>query len=297
MQAELQRGIEVALGTSETVARIADMRPVGGGCIHRAAMIELEDGRRRFVKWNDEGALPMFETEAASLAALRHPGEIRVPADPFAGVAGGASFLLMEAIDEGPRGAGFLASFGRSLAELHRATAGSRFGFEHDNFIGSTPQPNDWTDDWVEFWRDRRLGFQLELARRTGRSNLALDRLGDQLMQRLDEWIRLPDEPGCLVHGDLWGGNYLVDEHSSPVLVDPAVYYGHREADLAMTMLFGGFGGAFWAAYSEAWPLPPGSEERLEIYKLYHLLNHLNLFGDGYLVGCLGVLRGLVGTG
>jgi len=295
VQGELRRGIEAALGTGEIVARIADVRPVGGGCIHRAAVIGLEDGRRRFVKWNDVGVLPMFETEATGLAVLGAPGTIRVPTGPRAGVAGGAAFLVMEAIDEGPRGAGFLASFGRCLAALHRVTAGPRFGFDHDNFIGSTRQRNGWTDDWVAFWRDRRLGFQLDLARRAGRSNVALDRLGDRLMQRLDEWIDLPDEPGCLLHGDLWGGNYVVDEHSAPVLVDPAVYYGHREADLAMTMLFGGFGDPFWDAYRETWPLPPGSEERLEIYKLYHLLNHLNLFGSGYLAGCVAVLRGLVG--
>ena len=168
--------------------------------------------------------------------------------------------------------------------------ASGPFGFEEDNYIGATPQPNAWTDDWVTFFAEQRLGFQLRLAADNGFGG-ELARLGERLLSRLGELIDEPAEPACLLHGDLWGGNYLCDAEGQPVLIDPAAYYGRREAELAMTTLFGGFDSAFYGAYEEAWPLAPGSAERLEIYKLYHLLNHLNLFGGGYLGGCLGVLR------
>ncbi len=147
----------------------------------------------------------------------------------------------------------------------------------------------------MDFWRSHRLGFQLRLAREHGVSDDELDRLGDRLMDRLDAWIDLSDEPACLLHGDLWGGNYLSDENGDPVLIDPAVYYGHREADLAMTRIFGGFEPAFYRAYEDEWPLPPGSEDRLPLYELYHLLNHLNLFGRSYRGRCVGILRRYVG--
>ncbi len=207
----------------------------------------------------------------------------------------GPPFLVLEAIDTGRRGEGFFETFGRRFAELHRKATGERFGFERDNYIGSTPQPNRWSDDWCEFWRRQRLGFQLDLARRRGLSDRTLDRLGDALLERLDELIGEPAEPPTLLHGDLWGGNgnYMVDEEGAPVLIDPAAYFGRREADLAMTRLFGGFDARFYAAYEEVWPLSPGAETRLDVYKLYHLLNHLNLFGGGYRSSSIDVLRRL----
>ncbi len=131
----------------------------------------------------------------------------------------------------------------------------------------------------------------MRLARERGLSDDELDRLGDRLLERLDDWIDLREEPACLLHGDLWSGNYMADDAGDPVLIDPAAYYGHREADLAMTELFGGFDHTFYEAYEEEWPLPPGSPERREIYKLYHLLNHLNLFGRGYRARCIGILQ------
>lgn len=302
---------------------VASSRAVGGGSIHSALAVRFEDGVERFVKWSaaDElsddasgdasdsasGGDNVFAVEAAGLRALEDAldagGErvaaLRVPAEARTGTADGLSFLVMERIDEASPGGGFFESFGRALAELHRGARSDRHGFGHDNVIGATPQPNPWTEDGVEFVREHRLGHQLRLARESGLSDATLDRLGDRLLERLDQWLGPGfgerDERPSLLHGDLWSGNFLCDEAGRAVLIDPAVYYGHREADLAMSRLFGGFSAAFYRAYEEAWPLPPGSEERIALHQLYHLLNHLNLFGGGYRGRCAGILRRLVG--
>ncbi len=282
--------------TTETgqPARIATVKASGGGCINDARVIALEDGRPFFVKANSAPLDGMFDREAEGLRALAAVGAIRVPRPIGTGGQAGsavAPFLVMEAIEPGGQRNDFFTVFGQQFAELHRQSRTERFGFESANWIGSTPQPNDWCGDWCEFWREHRLGFQLRLARERGLTDATFDRLGEALLDRLDELISEPDEPACLLHGDLWGGNYLADDAGQPVLIDPATYHGRREADLAMTMLFGGFSGAFYAAYEEVWPLAPGADERLEIYKLYHVLNHLNLFGGSYRGQCLSILR------
>ncbi len=292
LHSAVERGLAEREGGSP---RVVGSRGVGGGCIHRAELVELDDGRTLFVKSNAQAPGGMFESEARGLAALGSVGVIRVPGDAWVGEAGPVRFLAMEAIDQGRGGAGFSRRFGRALARQHRSGLGESFGFEGDNFIGATPQPNRWTADWVEFFAQHRLAFQLGLARRAGLSDGSLDRLGDRLLERLGEWLDLPEERPCLIHGDLWSGNFLVDSVGEPVLVDPAVYYAHREAELAMTRLFGGFDAGFYDAYEEEWPLPPETAERQQIYALYHLLNHLNLFGTGYLGRCLSTLRALVG--
>ena len=303
MDANLRRAVarrlaETGGGSTDTAVEVAAAVPVAGGSINRAFRVDLADGRRLFAKAHAAAPGAMFEREAEGLAALAAAGALRVPRDPLPGAAEGVAFLVMEWIEPGRPGAGFFERFGRAFARLHRAgSEGRRFGFPHDNWLGSTPQPNGWTESWVGFWRERRLGHQLRLARENGLSDRTLDRLGDRLLARLGEWIDLPGEPPCLLHGDLWGGNYLADERGEPVVIDPACYYGHREADLAMTRLFGGFAPAFYAAYEEEWPLPPGSEERLAVYELYHLLNHLNLFGRSYRGRCAAVLERLVGPG
>lgn len=299
MDATLRRAIEEAVreATGRAV-RIAESTPVGGGCINRSVLLVLENGGRLFAKSNPEAPPGLFEREAEGLRALAEPGALRVPREPVAGRAGGTAFLVMEAVPTGRPRPGFFEAFGRGFALLHRETVRHHeapFGFPHDNYIGSTPQPNGWAAGWVEFFRERRLGHQLRLARESGLSDPELDRMGERLLDRLEEWLELPEEPACLLHGDLWSGNYLSDDDGEPVLLDPAAYYGHREADLAMTELFGGFDRSFYDAYREAWPLPPGSAERREIYKLYHLLNHLNLFGRGYRGRCLSTLQRLVG--
>lgn len=255
--------------------------------------LTLADGRQLFVKTKAQAPVAMFEREIEGLQALAAVGALRVVRAYGAGggTEGVPPFLVLEAIRPGRPRADFFELLGQGLAQLHQQSQGRAFGFADDNFLGATPQPNRWTDDWVIFWRRHRLGYQLELAREGGAGTAELDRLGKLLDSRLDDLLSEPDERPTLLHGDLWGGNYLVDETGRPVLIDPAAYFGRREADLAMTYLFGGFDARFYAAYEEAWPLAAGAAERIEVYKLYHLLNHLNLFGRSYLEPCLAILR------
>lgn len=294
MDPSLRQVVAGALYQSGCSVEIASARPVSGGSINSAYLLTLEDGRRVFLKSNPAPLPHMFEREAEGLRTLADARHLRVPR-PIAYGDDPTPFLVLEAIDVGSPGPEFFEDFGRRFAQLHRDATADRPGFEHDNYIGSTTQPNRWTESWTEFWRQHRLGHQLRLAERQGHADGELRRLGDQLMARLDDWLGTVDEPMSLLHGDLWGGNYLADSEGRPVLIDPAVYYGHREADLAMTRLFGGFRPGFYRAYEEVWPLAPGSAERSKIYELYHLLNHLNLFGSGYRSGCVEILRRLVG--
>jgi len=233
----------------------------------------------------------MFEAEADGLRELRAAGEIRVPEVFDCGVANGSSFIAMERLALSRPTARVEGRCGEQLAALHRHNR-DRHGWVRDNTIGTTPQINASSDDWVAFFRERRLGFQLELARRHGFSG-ALQELGAELMDGLHDLFDGYVPAASLLHGDLWGGNWgAVD--GEPVIFDPAVYYGDRETDLAMTRLFGGFGPGFYAAYEAAWPLADGHERRLPLYQLYHVLNHLNLFGRSYLGQALQLLRSLV---
>jgi fructosamine-3-kinase len=264
-----------------------NQRSIGGGCIADAAVASFADGSRVFVK-RAAGLPGMFEREAEGLRALGATGAIRVPRV----LAVSPEALVLELIEAAPRRSGFFEDFGRRFADLH-AHRGKACGFPHDNFIGSTPQINrpvdaGWeeaeADDgsgWPEFFLRRRLGYQVRLAAEQ-RGADDLQRLLDTASTRILDLLGLAIEPPSLLHGDLWGGNYIVDERGEACLIDPAVYYGHREADLAMTRLFGGFDPSFYAAYHAAAPLAPGHEERLPIYQLYHVLNHFNLFGGGY---------------
>jgi fructosamine-3-kinase len=251
---------------------------VGGGCINRAVV--LEDGDQRlFVKLNDANLLAMFEAEADGLAEMAATASIRVPVPVCTGSVGAEAFIAMEHIAMGG-GRGDAELAGRKLAAMHRATR-ERFGWHRDNTIGSTPQPNGERDDWVQFWAEQRLGFQLALAARHGYGG-RLQQRGERLRAALGQLIDHAPV-ASLLHGDLWGGNLGYARGGEPVIFDPACYYGDREADLAMTELFGGFGGRFRAAYEEAWPLAPGYQVRKQLYNLYHIINHLNLFGGGYL--------------
>jgi len=254
-------------------------RTVGGGCIN-SAMVLSDGARHYFVKLNRADLLPMFEAEAAGLTEMAATRSIRVPHPLCAGVAGDRAFLAMEYIRFDRRGTDGAATAGRQLAAMHRHSA-ERFGWHRDNTIGSTRQRNDPDSEWASFWRDQRLAFQLKLAADngfTGRLQSSGDRLLDLFPALIDH-----DPVPSLIHGDLWGGNMSYDQEGQPVIFDPAPYYGDREADLSMTELFGGFGADFYAAYREAWPLDAGYGTRKTLYNLYHILNHLNLFGGGYL--------------
>lgn len=272
-----------------------DGRSLGGGCINRARLVETLDGERYFLKSNPQPLPGMFDCEARGLKALAAvDSPLRLPAVLGHGDReshGCEPFIVLEYIESAPPPAGFSEAFGAAFAQLHQASAGKTPGFDHDNYIGATEQPNRPLEDWVDFWRERRLGYQLRLARERGLADDAMLRAGDAMMRHLEDLIGQPDEPCCLLHGDLWGGNYMADTEGRPVLIDPAAYYGRREADLAMTRLFGGFDARFYHAYHEVWPLAEGHLEREEIYKLYHLLNHLNIFGSSYYSSSMSILR------
>jgi fructosamine-3-kinase len=254
-------------------------RHIGGGCINTA--VRLADGERTyFVKLNQASLLEMFEAESEGLQAMSETHSIRVPRPLCYGMTEDQSYLVMEYIDMGHAGRDGRATAGRQLAEMHRASW-EYFGWQRDNTIGSTPQPNTPNSNWVDFWREQRLGFQLRLAARNGYGG-SLQHGGERLLEGFHHLIDHDPQPS-LLHGDLWGGNMAYDHQGQPVIFDPAVYYGDREADLAMTELFGGFGNAFYDAYRESWPLASGYATRKTLYNLYHILNHLNLFGGGYL--------------
>lgn len=256
----------------------ARARPVAGGCIYRA--VTLDDGARRFfVKTGTRAQLALLAAEAHGLRALARTRAVRVPVPVCWGAAGEHAFLVLEHLDLAPPDDLAQRALGQRLAALHRVSAPA-FGWERDNAIGLTPQPNPWTRDWVGFFREQRLGHQLALAGRRGYRDVA--RAGERLLARVDALLRGHDPRPSLLHGDLWSGNVARMPSGEPVIFDPAVYFGDREADVAMTELFGRFADGFYRAYRESWPLAPGYEIRRELYNLYHVLNHLNLFGAGY---------------
>lgn len=254
-------------------------QPLGGGCINQAWRAS-DDGREFFVKVHAAAGLAMFEAEAAGLVELAGTQTVRVPEPVCWGAAAGQSWLVLEYLPLGGGGSRAMEILGRQLAALH-ARPQPYFGWRRDNTIGSTPQINERCDDWGEFWGARRLDFQLQLAARNGHAG-ALLRQGEELLAKLGAFFANFRPTPALLHGDLWGGNASCTVDGDPVIFDPAVYYGDREADLAMTELFGGFPERFYAAYREAFPLDSGYPRRRILYNLYHVLNHLNLFGGGY---------------
>jgi protein-ribulosamine 3-kinase len=252
---------------------------VSGGSIHRSYRWQC-GGTPLFVKVGDSDGAGGLEAEAAGLQALADAKAARVPRVLARGRAGATAFLALEWIESRPAGRAAEQKLGEQLAAQHRVTA-ERFGFEGDNFIGRTPQPNGWLSDWPEFYRERRLRHQLALAVQNGFAEL-LENPGARLLEAVAALLAGHRPQASLLHGDLWAGNWLADSLGEPVIFDPAVYYGDREADLAMTRLFGGFGRAFYDAYLGEAPLPAGHAVRAQLYNLYHVLNHANLFGGGY---------------
>ncbi len=285
---------QLAEATEKPAVDISESRACGGGCIHRAEAITLTDGRSYFLKSNAD-AFDMFEQEACGLNALQQAGYLRVPRVIALGrVSGQEDYLILEFINSSSPPVDFFANFGSKLAELHRNYHTGWFGWHNDNYLGRNPQINSRCATWTEFFAENRLRYQMRLAVQQGYHVPSLVRGVDKLCERLGDLLGRPDENACLLHGDLWSGNFLCDEDGQPVIFDPAVYLGNREAELSMPLLFGGFPSEFFKAYDEAWPLAQGWRERVEIYKLYHLLNHLNLFGSGYIEDCMRILRRFV---
>jgi len=253
---------------------------VGGGCISNNQQVYTESGKKFFLKSGFSNR--MFRCEANGLKELDKAGAIRIPRI----ISVSEDYLLMEWISPGKYPDCFFEIFGKTLARLHRFQS-DRFGFYEDNFIGSNPQPNiaekEEETDWTSFYYNKRLLFQYKLAEKNGYNSALLKTGFIKLEKKIESLLSGSEESPCLLHGDLWKGNYLHDENGFPVLIDPAVYYGHREADLAMTKLFGGFPSSFYDSYNQEYPLKEGWQKREDLYKLYHILNHLNLFGKTYL--------------
>jgi len=275
-RAQLAEAIHAATGR-----RLADSprRLVAGGGGGECLRCSCHDGDL-FVKVVPAPRLDVLEAEAAGIEALRDARAVRVPAVLGVGLAGDSAFLALEWIDLRSGSARSESALGRQLARLHRCVA-PRFGWHRDNTIGATAQRNAWCADWVRFFAVQRLGVQLDLAERAGQGGRWVDR-GRLLCERLEVLLEGHRPQASLLHGDLWGGNWAVDAQGNPVIFDPAVYFGDREADLAMTRLFGGFGRPFYEAYESEWPLEPGATRRVALYNLYHVINHVNLFGGGY---------------
>ncbi len=274
MTPHLREALEARLG-----AAVQRTLPLSGGDINDAFEVTLENGDRVFVKTHPSPPSGMFEAEAHGLRWLKEARAVRVP-DVIAFSDEAPAYLALELIAPGKRMSHFDEVLGRGLAALHAYGAPS-FGLDRDNFIGRLPQTNAPADDWPSFYWRRRLEAQLRLATDRGLIDSKTERQFQELQRVLADRVG-PSEPPSRLHGDLWGGNLHVDEDGCPCVIDPAAYGGHREVDLAMMRLFGGFGARVFAAYQEASPLAPGHEERIPLYQLYPLLVHVNLFGGAY---------------
>lgn len=260
----------------------------GGGCINNGG--KLVTGRCvYFLKWNNREKFPgMFEAEAKGLKLLAVPKVIHIPEVILSGETDHWQFLLLEFIDEKEKTSAYWHNLGTQLAALHRNTS-DQFGLDHDNYIGSLPQINTPVENWIDFFAEQRLDVQIKLAVDTGKIGSDVVNLFNTLRKKLHNL--LPLEKPSLLHGDLWSGNLITDSNGEPCLIDPAVYYGHREAELAFTTLFGGFSHNFYESYKSNFPLIPGYKDRFDIYNLYPLMVHVNLFGGGYASQVVSILR------
>ncbi|MDX2503926.1 MAG: fructosamine kinase family protein [Gammaproteobacteria bacterium] len=264
--------------------QIQQTNSVGGGSINSAYKVSGINGQSYFVKFNSASLEHMFQVEFDSLNELSNAPEMQtsamqIPSPICFGTTGSKSYLVLEYLTMSSRGDG--AAMGHALSQMHRITA-AQYGWYQNNIIGSTPQSNQQHSDWLSFWREERMIPQLKMLYDKGYKQRLLP-LSDRLLNKLDSLLGSHNPPASLLHGDLWSGNYAYDKKGQPVIFDPALYYGDRESDLAMTELFGGFGQDFYRAYNEAWPLDEAYNTRKTLYNLYHILNHANLFGTSYL--------------
>jgi len=261
--------------------KISSVSRVSGGSINEAAKLDIEEVGPAFLKWNRTADPDMFEKEVSGLNLLRDAETgLRVPEVLLQGtVDGSTGYLLLEYIEDGRPGNRSAQDFGEQLASLHDHR-GESFGLDEDNYIGRLPQSNNRHSDWINFFIDERMEPQLQMAMKSGKFGSAITGAFNNMYRKLDEIF--PKDRPSLLHGDLWGGNFFYDTEGTAVIYDPAVYYGHREIELAFTHLFGGFPSAFYEAYNKALPLEPGFKQRKDIYNLYPLLVHTNLFGGSY---------------
>jgi len=282
---KIKKRIEEKLGS-----KIKSFSSLSGGCISDAFKISTENGTSFFLKYNPSASNNMFLKEANGLRELDKSNSIKIPEV----LSVDEDYILLEFIASGNRKKNFFEDFGKSFAEMHKFKSVS-FGFYENNYIGSNPQINipdeKEKSDWTAFYLNKRILFQLQLAEKLGNSTDELRKGISKLENKIEDIIGHNSEKPSLLHGDLWGGNYMIDQNGNAVLIDPAVYYGHREADLGMTKLFGGFNSEFYKAYNESFPLEDGFDYRENIYKLYHVLNHLNLFGGGYYSQAISLIK------
>lgn len=271
-------------------SKIKSLSSLSGGCISDAFKVTTDNGSNLFLKYNSSTSNDMFIKEANGLQELAKANAIRIPEV----LSFDEDYILLEYIPSGNKKKNFFEEFGRNFAQLHKFSSNS-FGFYEDNYIGSNPQKNipeeKENNNWVNFYFNKRILFQLRLAEKLGNETPELRKGISKLENKIQVIIGGTQEKPSLLHGDLWSGNYMVDENGNAVLIDPAVYYGHREADLGMTKLFGGFSSEFYRAYNETFPLEDGYDYRENIYKLYHVLNHFNLFGGGYYSQALSLIK------
>jgi protein-ribulosamine 3-kinase len=292
MNSDFQKHLEEVLQQSTgRKSGILSTHTVGGGCINNALRLETTAGNF-FLKQNNATAYPgMFEAEAKGLKILAEANAIYVPQPISTGEFANISYIIIEYVQTEAKSKNFWADFGKKLANLHRRS-NDFFGLDHHNYIGSLPQKNNKNQSWINFFIEQRLLPQLQWAESNGKINSPVLGSFEKLFKKLPELITL--EKPSLLHGDLWSGNFMVNENGEASLIDPAVYFGHREVDLAMTHLFGGFDEGFYTSYYEEWPLEKNFYNRFDIYNLYPLLVHVNLFGGGYLDQIKNILRRFV---
>lgn len=291
MKENLSQLLESIYGNS---IQIKSFKTIEGGCINETQALKLSNGERVFLKSNSSAPKNFFRAEADGLRLLkRSKNGPSVPRPLGISPESNSQFLLLEYIESSSPEVGFASRFGQALAEMHRETQ-DQYGLDYDNFIGKTVQKNNLESDGLVFFREHRIRFQQELARKTRGLPTSIDKRLDLFCEKLETLINLKDEKPALLHGDLWSGNYFASHDQVPYIFDPAVYFGLREAELAMTEMFGRLPEEFYSAYHEVFPTQPGYTERKDLYNLYHFLNHYNLFGGSYLERADRIVRGFL---